>query len=95
MPCLQSWPIAVKSIAAVHRGLEVTCFDNGNEFTNADLRRLFEELGVALEYTPVDGTKRNGHAERMLMLIAGGARAARLEVSNHFPDLNIPAKADS
>ena len=50
---------------------------------------------MAVEYTPVDGAKRNGRVERKLALIAEGARAAWLEFPRHFPDLEFPAKANS
>ena len=91
----RSWHTAVKSTAAIHRGLEIARFDNGNEFTNADFRKLLTELRVAVEYTPVDGAKRNGRVERKLGLIAEGARAAWLEFPRHFSDLEFPAKANS
>ena len=92
----RSWHTAVKRTAAIHGGLEIARFDNGNEFTNADFRKLLTELGVAVEYTPVDGAKRNGRVERKLALIAEGARAAAwLEFPRHFPDLEFPAKANS
>ena len=91
----RSWHTAVKSTAATHGGLEIVRFDNGNEFTNADFRKLLTALGVAVEYTPVDGAKRNGRVERKLALIAEGARAAWLEFPRHFPDLEFPAKANS
>ena len=91
----RSWYTAVKRTAAIHGGLEIARFDNGNEFTNADFRKLLTELGVAVEYTPVDGAKRNGRVERKLALIAEGARAAWLEFPRHFPDLEFPAKANS
>ena len=91
----RSWHTAVKSTAAIHGGLEIARFDNGNEFTNADFRKLLTELGVAVEYTPVDGAKRNGRVERKLALIGEGARAAWLEFPRHFPDLEFPAKANS
>ena len=51
----RSWHTAVKSTAAIHGGLEIARFDNGNEFTNADFRELLTELGEAVEYMPVDG----------------------------------------
>ena len=86
---------AVKSTAAVHGGLEIARFDNGNEFTNVDYRKLLIELGVAADYTPVDGAKQNGRVERKLVLIAEGARGAWLEFPRHFPDLEFPAKANS
>ena len=91
----RSWHTAVKSTAAIHGGLEIARFDNGNEFTNADFRKLLTELGVAVEYTPVDGAKRNGRVERKLALIAEEARAAWMEFPRHFPDLGFPAKANS
>ena len=91
----RSWHTAVKSTAVIHGGLEIARFDNGNEFTNADFRKLLTELGVAVEYTPVDGAKRNGRIERKLALIAEGARAAWLEFPRHFSDLEFPAKVDS
>ena len=91
----RSWHTAVKRTAAIHGGLEIARFDNGNEFTNADFRKLLTELGVAVEYTPVDGAKRNDRVERKLALIAEGARAAWLEFPRHFPDLEFPAKANS
>ena len=65
------------------------------KFTNADFRKLLTELGVVVEYTPVDGAKRNGRVERKFALIAEGARAAWLEFPRHFPDLEFPAKANS
>ena len=95
MPAFRSWHIAVKSTAAIHGGLEIAPFDNGNEFTNADFRKLLTKLGVAVEYKPVDGAKRNGRVERKLALIAEGPRAARLEFPHHFPDLEFPEKANS
>ena len=91
----RSWHSAVKSTAAIHGGLEMARFDNGNEFTNADFRELLTELGVAVEFTPVDGAKRNVRVERKLALIAEGARVAWLEFPRHFPDLEFPAKANS
>ena len=91
----RSWHTAVKSTAAIHGGLEIARFDNGNEFTINDFRKLLTELGVAVEYTPVDDAKRNGRVERKLALIAEGARAAWLEFRRHFPDLEFPAKANS
>ena len=91
----RSWLTAVKSTAAIHGGLGIARFDNGNEFTNADFRKLLTELGVAVEYTPVDGAKRNGRVKRKLALIAEGARAAWLEFPRHFPDLEFPAKVNS
>ena len=91
----QSWHTAVKSTAAIHGGLEMVRFNNGNEFNNADFRKLLTALGVAVEYTPVDGAERNGRVERKLALIAEGARAAWLEFHRHFPDLEFPAKANS
>ena len=94
-PAFRSWHTAVKSTAPIHGGLEIARFDNGNEFTNANFRKLLTELGVAVEYTPVDGAKRNGRVERKLALIAVGARAAWLEFPRHFPDLEVPAKANS
>ena len=75
--------------------MEIARFDNGNEFTNADFRKLLTELGVAVEYTPVDGAKRNGRVERKLALIAEGARAPWLEFPRHFPDMEFPGKANS
>ena len=51
----RSWHTAVKSTAAIHGGLEIARFDNGNESTNADFRELLTELGEAVEYMPVDG----------------------------------------
>ena len=75
----RSWHTAVKSTAAIHGGLEIARFDNGNEFTNADFRKLLTELGVAVEYTSIDGAKRSDRVERKLALIAEGARAAWLE----------------
>ena len=91
----RSWHTAVKRTVAIHGGLEIARFDNGNEFTNADFRKLLTEIGVAVEYTPVDGAKRNGRVERKLALIAEGARTAWLEFPRHFPDLEFPAKANS
>ena len=91
----RSWHTAVKSTAAIHGGLEIARFDNDNEFTNANFRKLLTELGVAVECTLVDGAKRNGRVERKLALIAEGARAAWLEFPRHFPDLEFPAKANS
>ena len=91
----RSWHTAVKSTASIHGGLEIARFDNGNEFTNADFRKLLTELGVAVEYALVAGAKRNGRVERKLVLIAKGARAAWLEFPRHFPDLEFPAKANS
>ena len=91
----RSWHTAIKRTAAIYGGLEIARFDNGNEFTNADFRKLLTELGVAVEYTPVDGAKQNGGVERKLALIAEGARAAWLEFPRHFSDLEFPAKANS
>ena len=91
----RSWHTAVKSTAAIHGGLKIARFDYGNKITKADFRKLPTELGVAVEYTPVDGAKRNGRVERKLALIAEGARAAWLEFPRHFPDLEFPAKANS
>ena len=68
-------------------------FDNGSEFTNAEFRKLLTGLGIAVEYTPVDGAKRNSRVERKLALIAEGAKAAWLEFPRHFPDSEFPNKA--
>ena len=70
------WHNAVKLVAATYGGLDITRFDNEHEFTNAEFRKLLTELGVAVEYTFVDGAKRNDHVERKLALIAEGAKAA-------------------
>ena len=78
---------------ATYGGLDIARFDIGHEFTNAEVRKLLNELGTAVEYTPVDGAKRNCRVERKLALIAGGAKAAWLEFPRNFPDLEYPNKA--
>ena len=89
----RAWYNAVKLVAATYGGLDIAHFDNGHEFTNAEFRKLLIGLGIAVEYTPVDGAKRNGRVERKLALIAEGAKAAWLEFPWHFPDLEVPNKA--
>ena len=86
------WHNAIKLVAATHGGLYVDRFDNGHEFTNAEFRKLLTKLGIAVEYTPVDGAKRNGRVERKLAMIVEGAKAAWLEFPRHFPDLEFPNK---
>ena len=83
----RAWYNAVKLVAATYGGLDIARFDNGHEFTNAEFRKLLTGLGIAVEYTPVDGAKRNDRVDRKLALIAEGAKAAWLEFLRHFPDL--------
>ena len=84
----RSWHTAVKSTAAIHGGLEIARFDNGNEFTNANFRKLLIEHGVAGEYTPVDGAKRNGRVERKTSAcgLAG--------VSSSLPGLRVSCEGE-
>ena len=89
----RAWYNAVKLVAATYGGLDIARFDNGHEFTTAEFRKLLTALGIAVEYTSVDGAKRNGPVERKLALIAEGAKAAWLEFPRHFPDLEFPNKA--
>ena len=42
------WHKAVKLVAASYGGLNITRFDNGHEFTNAEFRKLLTELGIAV-----------------------------------------------
>ena len=63
-------------MVATYGGLDIARFDNGHEFTNVEFRKLLTELGIAIEYNPIDGTKRNGRVERKLALIAEGAKGA-------------------
>ena len=67
---------AVKPVAATFGGLDIARFNIGHEFTNTEFRKLLTELGIAVEYTPVDGVKRNGRVERKLKLITEGAKVA-------------------
>ena len=87
------WPNAVKLVVATYGGLGIARFDNGHEFINAEFRKLLTELGIAVEYTPVDGEKGNGGVERKLVLIAESAKVAWLEFPRYFPDLGFPNKA--
>ena len=80
-------------MAVTYEGLGIAHFNFGHEFTSVELRNLLTELGIAVEYTPVDGVKRNGHVERKLALSAEGAKPAWLEFQRHFPDLEVPNKA--
>ena len=89
----RAWHNAVKLVAAAYGGLDIARFDNGHEFTNAEFRKLLTELGIAVEYTPVDGAKGNGRVERKLGLIAEGAKEVWLEFPRHFQDLEFPNKA--
>ena len=50
-----AWHNAVKLGTAIYGGLDIARFGNGYEFTNAEFRKLLIELGIAVEYTPVDG----------------------------------------
>ena len=86
------WHNAVKLVAATYGGLDIACFDDGHEFTNIEFHKLLTELGIAVDYTPVDGAKCNGRVERKLALIAEEAKAARLESPWHFQDLDFPSK---
>ena len=72
--------------------MDIARFDNGHEFTNAEFRKLLIELGIAVEYTPVDGAKRNDHVEKKLALIAEGAKTAWLEFPRHSKDLEFTKK---
>ena len=67
---------AVKLVVATYGGLDIARFNIGHEFTNTEFRKLLTELEIAVEYTPVDGVKRNGRVERKLKLIAEGAKVA-------------------
>ena len=87
------WHNAAKLVVATYGGLVIARFDNGHEFINAEFRKLLTELGVAVEYTPVDGVRRNGRVERKLALIAEGTKVAWLEFPRYFPDLEFPNKA--
>ena len=84
---------AVKLVAATNGSLGIARFEIGHEFTNAEFRKLLTELGIAVEYDPVDGAKRNGRVERKLAVVTEGAKVAWLEFSRHFPDLELPNKA--
>ena len=84
---------AVKIVAATYGSLDIARFEIRHEFTNTEFRKLLTELGIAVEYTPVDGAKRNSSVERKLVLIAEGAKVAWLEFPRHFPDLEFPNKA--
>ena len=84
---------AVKLVAATNGSLDIARFGIGHEFTNAEFQKLLTELGIAVEYTPVDGAKRNGRVERKLALIAKGAKVVWLEFPRHFPYLEFPNKA--
>ena len=46
---------AVKLVAATYGSLDIARLKIGHEFTNAEFRKLLNELGIAVEYTPVDG----------------------------------------
>ena len=89
----RAWHNAVKLVAATYGGFNIGRFDNAHEFTNAEFRKLLTELGIAVEYTPVDGDKRDDRVKRKLALTAEGAKAAWLEFLRHFPDLEFPKKA--
>ena len=56
--------------------MDIARFDIGHEFTNVEFLKLPTELVIAVEYTPVDGAKRNGRVERKLALIEEGAKVA-------------------
>ncbi|CAB1098674.1 unnamed protein product [Ectocarpus sp. CCAP 1310/34] len=91
----RAWYVDNKQLAMAHGGLGVARFDNGTEFTNAEFRHLLSELGVAVEFTPVHGAKRNGRAERKIALVVEGGKVAWLEFPRLFPDLEFPRKAMS
>ena len=80
-------------MVATYGGLDIARFENGHEFINAEFRKLLTELEIAVEYTPIDGEKRNGRVERKLALIAEGAKVAWLELPRYSPDLDFPSKA--
>ena len=80
-------------MVATYGGLCIARFDNEHEFINAEFRKLLTELGIAVEYTPVDDKKRNGRVERKLALIAEGAKVAWLELPRYSQDLELPNKA--
>ena len=88
----RAWHNAVKLVAATYGGLGIARFDDEHEFANAEFRKLLTELGITIEYTPIDGAKRNGRVERKLALVAEGAKAAWLKFPRHFPDLEFPNK---
>ena len=89
----RAWHNTVKLVAATYGGWDIARFDNGHEFTNAEFRKLLTELGIAVEYTPVDGAKRNGRVEGKLGLITERAKKASLEFPWHLQDLEFPNKA--
>ena len=69
--------------------------DNGNEFTNADFRRLLVDEGITAELTSVDNPKSNGQVERRIALVMEGARAAWLGFKTLFPGIVFPPPAHS
>ena len=56
----KGWRGRVKRHRERHEEIEYMLTDNGNEFTNADFRRLLVEEGITAELTSVDGPKSNG-----------------------------------
>ena len=54
-------------MAATYGGLDIARFDHGNDFTNAEFRKLLTELGIAVRHTPVGGAKLDGRVERKLV----------------------------
>ena len=78
---------AIKPLIAVYGPRGSLRTDNGLEFVNDDFKNMLTELNIKREFTPVDGTKRNGRVERKLALITERARAAWLVFPRHFPDL--------
>lgn len=69
--------------------------DNGNEFVNAEFRKLLVDLDITAEYTPVDGAKSNGQVERWVGLATEGTRAAWLAFKTLFPGIEFPSRAKS
>lgn len=82
----------VKQLTATYGEVGIAGFHNGNEITNAEFTHWLVELGVAAEFTPVDGAKRNGRLERKIALVPEGSKVAWLEYPRHFPDLEFPGR---
>ena len=57
------------------------------------LANLLAEHGIGLEFTSVDGPKRNGCVERRIAPVKQGARAAWLGFPRLLPDVRLPSRA--
>ena len=76
LPAFKRWRTRVKAPLQRYGKIEFMLTHNGNEFTNADFRRLLVEKGITAELASVNSSKSNGQVERRIALVVEGARAA-------------------